>query len=402
MKHYIQYHNSERQGGRPEFDGDDFDIFSNKGIRHLLGQQVWLVSGEGTKKKSYYLECTYIVENVEVGEPSIASDSDGTRFDPPILLNGLSWFDAFKKQQQNFSLGVREIDELTIKSLEEIAAQHGDPKLSVFAKLVKLTADEFISGLKVIESKLTAPQKEMLVGHANAIGSTASMGQLADWAGYERFEVANLQYGKIGSLLSDALGISGVVQKTQILATAPEDPMESDHWQWVMRPALVEALRQLWPDVVLRTTESVAAAEIDMDSACSNLKATEKAALIKARIGQGVYRRKLMELWQGRCAVTGCDVEAVLVASHAKPWRSSNNQERLDPHNGLLLAASVDRLFDNGLIAFDDDGRILIGASLTDAQLQSVGLTRASRLSKTEVRHQPYLSAHREQVFNKQ
>ncbi len=90
------------------------------------------------------------------------------------------------------------------------------------------------------------------------------------------------------------------------------------------------------------------------------LKETTRKALIDARVGQGKFRQDLNQLWNGACPVTGCSVDAVLRASHIKPWRSSSNKERLDPHNGLLLAAHLDALFDAGLISFADDGSMLV------------------------------------------
>ncbi len=58
------------------------------------------------------------------------------------------------------------------------------------------------------------------------------------------------------------------------------------------------------------------------------------------RIGQNIFRDALLGLWGGRCAVTGCDQAELLRASHMKPWTAcASDAERLDVHNGLLLAA---------------------------------------------------------------
>ncbi|SED73077.1 HNH endonuclease [Burkholderia sp. WP9] len=81
---------------------------------------------------------------------------------------------------------------------------------------------------------------------------------------------------------------------------------------------------------------------------------TERDQLAKARIGQGRFRADVIAKW-GRgevCALTGAAIPEMLVASHIKPWRKSSNEERLDPMNGLLLAANVDRLFDRNLMSF--------------------------------------------------
>jgi putative restriction endonuclease len=78
--------------------------------------------------------------------------------------------------------------------------------------------------------------------------------------------------------------------------------------------------------------------ETDIDSILTaiDLGETEKRNLVKPRIGQGTFRQKLVANWNG-CAVTGFKDTNLLVASHIKPWRASNNTERLDPFNGLLL-----------------------------------------------------------------
>ncbi|ODT82154.1 MAG: hypothetical protein ABS69_05350 [Nitrosomonadales bacterium SCN 54-20] len=397
MKHYVQYHNSDKRGGRPSQSGDEFAIYANKSIRHLLGQRVWLISGEGAKKKTFYLEYSFVVENVEVGSPSRATGRDGLCSKTRIKLSGLSWFEEFKHRQQNFSLGVREIDSIVVAELEKLTAHPGE---LVGTPQERWTVQDYLTAFRAIEGKLSVGQREMLVGHANALGHALSMESFASLAGYDGYQTAILQYGQVGGWLAEMLGISGLTQKTLALATAIDEGDDAGHGQWVMRPQVVETLRQLWPELILPgSAEIAAAADIDLDPLCRGLKATERAALIQARIGQGAYRRKLLDLWKGRCAVTGCQIEAVLVASHAKPWGKSSNIERLDPFSGLLLASSVDRLFDNGLIAFANDGKIIVDDRLSDAQLSSVGLSRQSRLSRVDPLHLPYLNAHREGVF---
>lgn len=132
------------------------------------------------------------------------------------------------------------------------------------------------------------------------------------------------------------------------------------------------------------------------DVAYKNATDTVRRQLVDARIGQGGFRRDLMAYWKGCCAVTGSCVAEVLVASHIKPWSKSSNQERLDPCNGLLLAAHVDRLFDRGLVSFADDGRLLAGDSLPLAELERFDLHRHDvGLSQLSPAHLPYLAEHR-------
>ncbi|RUP35403.1 MAG: HNH endonuclease [Curvibacter sp.] len=82
--------------------------------------------------------------------------------------------------------------------------------------------------------------------------------------------------------------------------------------------------------------------------------ATQREALIQARIGQGRFRADVTQLWgKGEvCTLTGISLPELLIASHIKPWRESSDEERLDPTNGLLLATHADKLFDRHLLSF--------------------------------------------------
>lgn len=89
------------------------------------------------------------------------------------------------------------------------------------------------------------------------------------------------------------------------------------------------------------------------------LPETMKEALVKARIGQGNFRKEVLKLYPA-CPVTGVSMPKLLIASHIKPWRECNNKERLDPNNGIMLAPHVDALFDKGYISFAKDGELII------------------------------------------
>jgi putative restriction endonuclease len=132
----------------------------------------------------------------------------------------------------------------------------------------------------------------------------------------------------------------------------------------------------------------------------STIPTTEQQAIINARIGQGVFRQRLLELWHG-CAVTGVFLPQVLKASHIKPWRFSTNQERLDPFNGILLLPQYDSLFDAGLISFTDDGAILRSRSLGNHDLQFLGIRSRDRLRKVSDSHRFYLAYHRNKIFHR-
>lgn len=132
--------------------------------------------------------------------------------------------------------------------------------------------------------------------------------------------------------------------------------------------------------------------EIDQEP---NLDRTTKKALVDARLGQGRFRRKVLQDWDNRCSVTGSTIKVAIRASHIKPWRESSNAERLDPENGLPLIASLDALFDSGLISFASSGKLVFSSKLITTERIIFGIDEASLRKKPSARMIEYLSHHR-------
>tara|TARA_R110001599_G_scaffold24835_3_gene89343 strand:- start:139744 stop:140451 length:708 start_codon:yes stop_codon:yes gene_type:complete len=132
--------------------------------------------------------------------------------------------------------------------------------------------------------------------------------------------------------------------------------------------------------------------KIKSDSSASE---TEKEALVKSRSGQGAFRKNLLDFWDG-CAATGYRAPKLLVASHIKPWRSSDNEERLDPFNGLLLIPNLDKAFDKGFISFKSSGEIILSELLQEPQ--KLGINNQMKIKVTEA-HLLYMEYHRDVVL---
>lgn len=92
---------------------------------------------------------------------------------------------------------------------------------------------------------------------------------------------------------------------------------------------------------------------------------TDRVAEVKIRLGQRYFREAVLANFNGRCGVTGLPVTKLLRASHIIPWNVSV-ERRLDPTNGLALSTLHDAAFDQGLITFDADLRLVIGKSLRE------------------------------------
>jgi putative restriction endonuclease len=100
---------------------------------------------------------------------------------------------------------------------------------------------------------------------------------------------------------------------------------------------------------------------------------TEREALIVARRGQGLFKERVMEI-ETRCRITGVTNPIHLRASHCKPWRDSDNQERLNGENGLLLTPTIDHLFDRGFISFENSGVLIVSPVAHAPSLNRMGV----------------------------
>lgn len=131
-----------------------------------------------------------------------------------------------------------------------------------------------------------------------------------------------------------------------------------------------------------------------------SLDETEREAMIKARVGEGPFRTALIARWGG-CSVTSCSAHDLLIASHIKPWSQCTTLlERLGAANGLLLIPNLDKVFDRGLISFDNKFRILLSPKLRPGDALSFGVHQNLRLtSKAQNDTLQFLEFHRDKVF---
>ncbi|MEN6537225.1 MAG: helix-turn-helix domain-containing protein, partial [Bryobacteraceae bacterium] len=84
----------------------------------------------------------------------------------------------------------------------------------------------------------------------------------------------------------------------------------------------------------------------------------------------------------------------LLCASHIKPWRDSDNRERLDLYNRLSLHLNYDAAFDAGLITLSPHEDIPFSSQLSAQDAHLVGiLPGAAILMRPQ--HQPYMQHHR-------
>jgi predicted restriction endonuclease len=204
----------------------------------------------------------------------------------------------------------------------------------------------------------------------------------------------------IPNWLSDAgvaqqslLSIGSYFEYEQIISKTYEvrEFVEKDKRGNGMYSAAIKSYRSFLCDV----TQVEVQQDIDNIILDKTIPDTQKAMMVNTRIGQGRFRDDLIAYWQG-CAITRYQNHPFLIASHIKPWAQSDNAERLDPYNGLLLLANIDKAFDLGYVSFNEKGRILISEYLED--YTTLGLDKGMSVLLSR-KHQDYLAYHRESRF---
>lgn len=122
----------------------------------------------------------------------------------------------------------------------------------------------------------------------------------------------------------------------------------------------------------------------------------------KYRIGQSKFRKNLIAQFpEVKCRICDCSINKIefLKASHILAWSKSNEIEKLDPNNGLLLCPIHDFLFDSHLITFDNDGKIIISHNVDSNFYEDFRINNNTKIDILE-ENIPYLTKHNEE-FNR-
>lgn len=129
MENFVQYHNVEKIGYSAS-ELDEPKIFTDKSVRYLSSNKVWLISGEGRSPKDYYLAAVFIVNRTSsdcYDHPDFKNAAYGVGYiiGEKIYLNGLPWFERLKSEMSNFRNGLTQIKDISvIKEMERITSKY--------------------------------------------------------------------------------------------------------------------------------------------------------------------------------------------------------------------------------------------------------------------------------------
>ena len=88
-----------------------------------------------------------------------------------------------------------------------------------------------------------------------------------------------------------------------------------------------------------------------------------------------------------------------MLASHIKPWALSSNNERLDVYNGFIFSPTIDKLFDKGMITFENNKELIISPSLSKKNTEFIGIESKIYKNLPIENRISYLEFHRENIF---
>lgn len=92
-------------------------------------------------------------------------------------------------------------------------------------------------------------------------------------------------------------------------------------------------------------------------------KGKTREQVVKVRVNQSFFRSSILASYNGTCCITGINQSELLIAGHIKPW-SLDEQNRLNPRNGIAINALHDKAFETGLITITPDYKIKISNTL--------------------------------------
>lgn len=171
--------------------------------------------------------------------------------------------------------------------------------------------------------------------------------------------------GSVSMKLSNFARLDPALQARGIVGLQRGAKGEKDVWdEFREQPeALVIQSQALLAKKLGKSLEEVAEIETD-DLPPSGI---EREAVVRVRVNQSFFRRRILSAYEFRCCVTGINARELLVASHIVPW-SKDPANRLNARNGLCLNPLHDRAFDRNLMWIDPELRVRFSSRIIDVK----------------------------------
>ena len=139
----------------------------------------------------------------------------------------------------------------------------------------------------------------------------------------------------------------------------------------------------------------------------SHLQGQDVIREVKTRVNQSVFRQMVLSNYDTKCAITGIDIPQLLYASHIVPW-SQNENERLNPENGICLSSLYDNAFDKGLIGINTSHEVILSNELKKKKDASYFSKHFANIEKQKITiplgylpRKEFLEYHLDTIFDK-
>ena len=170
--------------------------------------------------------------------------------------------------------------------------------------------------------------KQMLLANYHAPNRTLTATMMAKAMGYDNFNAANLHYGMLGGLVGEKLGWNPLPEfKVNVLV----DFKKEDDWQWIMKPAVAEAIRLLgWNEDASTTPE-----EVDEPI----YEGAVRRVSVNAYERSGMARAECLRHYGCKCTVCGAKLSdaygevahGYIHVHHLRQLAEINSEYRVDP-----------------------------------------------------------------------
>lgn len=243
-------------------------------------------------------------------------------------------------------------------------------------KTIRPSAEQYRQAMLSLREngKINEKIMEMLKFHYFSKNHTVTFTQLACAANYANYGNANIDYGKFGHKLGDAIDMEFSPSKVRngepFYCSAIGIAIErrgNEEFKLKMHQEVVEALNQLgWfgsTDVSIDGNENSTEAQNPTAPPDEPPESDDEEcwAQIKTRRGQPKFREMLLNAYECKCAITGTAIVDLLEAAHIIPHAEGANYRT---RNGLLLRADIHTLFDLKLLSIDQYMRVHLSKAL--------------------------------------
>jgi len=138
-----------------------------------------------------------------------------------------------------------------------------------------------------------------------------------------------------------------------------------------------------------------------------NIKGESVTRLVNVRVRQSFFREIILNNFDSRCVITGINILPMLRASHIIPW-AKNEQERMNPENGLCLSALYDSAYDKGFIGVTPNYKVILSEKLKKQRKEPFFQEHFGKIEGIQIRQRSkffprkeFLEYHLDQIFDK-